>query len=389
MIGQRKKKHPFRVEATTNARGYRIEYVDPKGERRQAYRPTSDEANALLAQAISEYGKPLDQPIGTTLSQFYPHWLAQVQDDLKPRTLESYESTWRLHIEPAFGDTPITGIRRGAIKDFLRRKLRDHARNSVRIMHATLRVILSGAIDAEIIQANPAAGLGKSSKKGNAVTLIDKPKVRQQRIKAFTREERDTFLATAREIQPCLAPLWEVAVLAGLRPGESYALREEDVDFKTKTLRVERTLSDDGASIGTCKTEGIGTVDLSARAVQVLRAHLIERKVQKLARGWEEMPEALFPSEAGTYLNPSDVRRAFRRVVRTATLPSVSPHGLRHTYASVALSEGVDMYYVSRMLRHASIKLTVDTYGNHLPASRPGALDGLDPVGTAMDGGAR
>jgi integrase len=65
-------------------------------------------------------------------------------------------------------------------------------------------------------------------------------------------------------------------------------------------------------------------------------------------------------------------------VVKTAKLPHFTPHSLRHTFASLLLTAGTDVYYVSRMLGHASIQETVDTYGRWLPANRRGALDVLD-----------
>jgi len=61
-------------------------------------------------------------------------------------------------------------------------------------------------------------------------------------------------------------------------------------------------------------------------------------------------------------------------------LPHYRPHGLRHTYASIALQESKDVYYICRMLGHASIQETVDTYARWLPANRSGALDSLDPA---------
>jgi len=125
------------------------------------------------------------------------------------------------------------------------------------------------------------------------------------------------------------------------------------------------------------------TVDLSAEACTVLRAHLIRRKAEKLRRKWREMPEPLFCTAAGGYPDPSNIRRAFAAVLKDAALPAyMSPHGLRHTYASLALVAGLDVYYVSRMLGHADIGLTVATYGSWLNPSRPGALDALDRAAT-------
>jgi integrase len=88
------------------------------------------------------------------------------------------------------------------------------------------------------------------------------------------------------------------------------------------------------------------------------------------------------------------VRAAFRRVCAAAQLvctsigadgtsrtsPRFTPHGLRHTYAALHLQHGTDVYYVSRQLGHASIELTVSTYGAWLQPNRRAAVDALDRV---------
>jgi integrase len=73
------------------------------------------------------------------------------------------------------------------------------------------------------------------------------------------------------------------------------------------------------------------------------------------------------------------MERAFGRAVARAGLPAhFTPHALRHTYASLLLSEGADMQYVRQQMGHASIKLTVDLYGSGIRASRPDLLALLD-----------
>ncbi len=107
-------------------------------------------------------------------------------------------------------------------------------------------------------------------------------------------------------------------------------------------------------------------------------AHLVRRRAEKLRRGWPELPRPLFCSTAGTSADPSGVRQAFRKVCTKAKgllrdqagadgqpkpVPPFTPHGLRHTFAALHLQAGTDVYYVSRMLGHADISLTVHTYG--------------------------
>ena len=80
-------------------------------------------------------------------------------------------------------------------------------------------------------------------------------------------------------------------------------------------------------------------------------------------------------------MDPANVRRAMLRVLKVAKLPlHFTPHCLRHTYASIVLSEGVSAVYVQEQLGHATIELTVSTYGRWLKKKAPGALDLLDGI---------
>ena len=99
-----------------------------------------------------------------TLEAYVAHWLPLAETHLKPRTLASYRDTLRLHLLPAFGAMRVRDLQRGKIKVLLAGKLHDHNPNSVRIMHATLRVILNAAVDDELILANPADKLGRTLK---------------------------------------------------------------------------------------------------------------------------------------------------------------------------------------------------------------------------------
>jgi integrase len=73
--------------------------------------------------------------------------------------------------------------------------------------------------------------------------------------------------------------------------------------------------------------------------------------------------------------------KAFKRVLKDAALPGhFSPHCLRHSYASLLLQAGESPAYVQRQLGHASIQLTVDTYGRWLPLGNKPAVDALDAV---------
>src|SRR5262249_46367656 len=147
------------------------------------------------------------------------------------------------------------------------------------------------------------------------------------------------FLTTAAQVRPWWAPMWGLDVRTGLRPGELYALEEGDFDLDARTVRVERALSDDGKRIeSTPKGNRARKVDLSTEAVAMVRKHMVDRKAYKLRFGWPEMPAPFFCTKAGNYALPCNVRRDFEAVLAAAGLAAFTPHGLRHTFASLYLT---------------------------------------------------
>jgi integrase len=373
-IGKRKKRGRLR---------WTVDYEDSAGQRVQKLFPTREAAEEYAAKAtlrsLTKTASTL--PRETTYREFSKRVIDERKAVIKTRTVKSYTETNERYLLPEFGAAAVRDLTRTAVKSFLTAQRKQRSRDTVRIMYALLHLVLAEAVEVELIPANPIAGLARK------LRLNERKAKRQEdvRTKAMTRSQRDLFLETAARVRPWWVPMWTIQVLTGLRPGEIYALEERDIDLGGRTLRVARTLAvdDDNESgdttyVGTPKGGRARTVDLSTEAVAVLEAHLENRKPEKLRRGWREMPKPLFCTPRGTYVDHSNIHRAFAAVLKEAKLPHFTPHGLRHTFASLLLQAGIDVYYVSRMLGHMDISLTVATYGSWLNPSRPGTLDVLD-----------
>jgi integrase len=94
------------------------------------------------------------------------------------------------------------------------------------------------------------------------------------------------------------------------------------------------------------------------------------------AEGWN--PTGLvFCSENGTPISPSNLNRQFDALLRKANLPDIRFHDLRHTYATLSIAAGVDLYTLSRRMGHNSIMVTADKYG-HLYQGHTQDVDSLD-----------
>src|SRR5205085_571583 len=143
----------------------------------------ADDICAEKQRESRQASRPVVDP-DITLEKYADRWLALMKATVKRRTLESYTQTIDLHIRPALGDIKIRQLPKGRIKSLLADKLNGGlSRNSVRIIHATLRALLNSAVDDSIIVANPAARLGRQ------LRLAATPSARQEEIKALSRPQ--------------------------------------------------------------------------------------------------------------------------------------------------------------------------------------------------------
>ena len=119
------------------------------------------------------------------------------------------------------------------------------------------------------------------------------------------------------------------------------------------------------------------TVDLGATTCALLQRLRITAAQEDLRRAAE--CAWIFPAADREPMPHVTPQQAFARIMKAAGLPGrFSCHSLRHTYASLLLADGVSPAYVQEQLGHASIELTVGTYGRWLRKKAPGAVDRLD-----------
>ncbi len=115
---------------------------------------------------------------------------------------------------------------------------------------------------------------------------------------------------------------------------------------------------------------------MSDQLVEVMRRLHVQRKEDALRNGGE-MIETIFHRN-GQYMEQNYIRWVFKRLLSKAGLREIRVHDIRHTTASLLLSDGVSPVYVKEQLGHTSIQMTVDIYGQLIPNSNRKAINGLD-----------
>ena len=167
-------------------------------------------------------------------------------------------------------------------------------------------------------------------------------------------EQLQAFLKEAKETG--VYEMYYIELATGLRRGELLGLIWTDIDWKNGIIKVRRSIARVNGEIveSPLKTKNsYRTVSISPQAIEVLK----EQKAKT-------NDTYVFPSSNGGPISPDSVNNMLKRVLARAGIPKGRFHDLRHTFATIALQNGVDIKTVSGMLGHFSAGFTLDTYAH-------------------------
>jgi integrase len=382
MIGMTKKRGNnegsiYRRKNGTWAAQYTVWTAEGR-KRRSVSGKTRAEVSRKLTEALSDRDGGLLYDAGKlTIGEYLNRWLSDsVKGTVKETTYANYAYVTHKHISPALGHVKLKTLTPAHVRGFYGEKARTNlSAATVKKMHVVLRKALSQAVSDGLIPRN-------------AADSVKPPRVSApgEEIKPLNQEECTAFLEASRGEK--LEALYVLAVHCGLREGELLALRWDDVQFEADkpALLVRRTLTRGengrGWVVGTSTKSGKGRrVRLTRQAASVLKDHRkrqLEERL-RLAGLWKDRG-LIFPNEVGSLLNPSNLRnRSFKRIKAHAGVrKDLRFHDLRHTCATLLLSEGVNVKVVSELLGHASITITLNTYSHVLPDMQDSAADAME-----------
>ncbi|HEX7093303.1 MAG TPA: site-specific integrase, partial [Nitrospiraceae bacterium] len=198
----------------------------------------------------------------------------------------------------------------------------------------------------------------------------------------LTRSQLEVFDHTMNVLQhdelldPRYLMLFVLMVKTGMRPGEAIAFQPGDLDVRQHTIRIERAATL-GGLVKSTKTAEVRKVDLSAKLIPKLEGYRAWLELESMAGRWGDTPW-LCPNDQGRLYEERHLRRVFHRILHRANLPSFRVYDLRHTYASLLLSSGVPLLYVSQQLGHTIPTTTLRYYARWIPTGEQRYVDVLD-----------
>jgi integrase len=312
-----------------------------------------------------------------------------IPESFKPSTYNSYCCILDRHLIPELGPYGMTAITAQEINALIAKLLKGDptaekpkapvSKKTVRNVLNLLSEILSKARTEGYLKVSPMADVEKpkieKEKKGRAL--------RPDEIQSILRQCGDDFRL-----------MFLTALLTGIRRGELFGLWWEDVDWNSNVIQVRRALywldgknheKAPGATPWTYVTpkseKSVREIDLSP----ALRKELLELYMRSPKTG------LVFRTSNGTPLRPANItRRSFGTLLRKVEaerakekLPAIGPvrwHDLRHTFGSMKLEQGENIYYVQRQMGHSSIQVTIDIYGHLLETRKPEAAAKTDAL---------
>ncbi|MDQ0576475.1 tyrosine-type recombinase/integrase [Agromyces albus] len=292
-----------------------------------------------------------------TIATLGKEWLLGQEHVLKPSAYRPLESSWRLHVKPKWGHRAIGSVRHSEAQTWVSELSRSMSATSVLRAYGILAGILDTAVKDRRLASNTARGLTLPRKTGKSKVYLTHAQV-QQLADASAYPALVLFLA-----------------YTGLRWGEATGLRVKHLNALRRRVSVEENAVMVGGTIhvGTPKSHTARSVPYPAFLSTSL-AQLCEGKGR----------DSILFGDGATHMRLPHSRdgwftAAVKRVQAVdEDFPRVTPHDLRHTAASLAISAGANVKAVQRMLGHASAAMTLDVYGDLFD-------DDLDAVAKALN----
>jgi integrase len=348
---------------TANGKRYRVRYRTPDHRQTDKRGFATKKAAEAFAASVEvsklrgEYVAPRHARV--TLGELGPAWLDRQRGHLKPSGYTVMETTWRLRVKPHWGDIALADIRPTAVQQWISDLGRGSAdvtplgASAVKRAHYVLSRILSDAMRDNLIARNPAAG-------------VKLPRTSRKRPVYLTHQQVAALAAASGEYEGLVLML----SYCGLRWGEVVGLRVRDLDMLRKRAAISENAVQSGKQIyvGTTKGHKQRTVPLPGFLLPYLA-----RECEGKGRD-----ELLWCGDDGGHLRrPHPTSGWFAKAVIESGIPRATPHDLRHTAASLAVSAGANVKAVQKMLGHASAAMTLDVYADLFD-------DDLEAVATAL-----
>lgn len=334
---------------------------------------TQAEVKEKLRKAIEDSQKLDYAKVGKyTVGQWMDEWFeAYAIVKVRPSSHQTYKGYIDNHIKPNIGNIPIEKLTSLQLQKLYKKLLTEGrvpriesekqpkglSAKTVRNINQVISSAMSMAVKHKLILSNPTEG-------------CELPKIEHKEMKTISAGQLGAFLREAKESG--VYEMYYLDLATGLRRGELLGLKWEDIDLENGIIHVRRQVARVNGEVR----------EMPLKTKNSYRSISISQDAVALLKGMKakQVCDYVFPSASGGPISPDSVNNMLHRVLQRAGLPSIRFHDLRHTFATLALQNGVDIKTVSGMLGHFSAGFTLDTYAHITTAAQKEAANTMGNI---------
>ena len=373
---------------------YSARYVSKSGKRIEKYFNTLPEARNWLADAKYEDSHNNTEITSTvTVDTWFNYWYDNLIVDLSPNTRRNYKERYTINIKPSIGTMCISDVKPMHCKLILNKMIDTYAGSTIKQTFIAMGTMFRAAVMNDVISKHPMDGV-----------RYTKPVKAASDHRVLTVDEQKIFLEVAKSSHNYYQ--YAFILETGLRTGELIGLTWDAIDWDNHTLTVNKTLEFRHKQkfwrAGPPKTQtSYRTIPLTTHAYNILLKLKEKRKTQKLSKELEQvltftdrktgqtsslvMSDLVFINfRTGMPAKNSSYDTHLYKLCDTAGIPPFSMHTLRHTYATRAIESGMQPKILQKLLGHASITTTMDTYVHVTDDSMTKAIQQFEATNTAV-----
>lgn len=293
----------------------------------------------------------------------YELWLEQYRGTVKESTLQKTMELFKNHILPAFGTMKIEKITAAYCYKKVNEWVKYHSKYNV--MKNYTSAVFKFAVRLDMMKTNPMDKITMPRRLAEVGQNDD--------LKYYNKEELQQFFSCCKEDSAqsnnlLWITLFRLLAFSGMRKGEALALTWTDLDFKSETVSINKTLSrglENRLIIQTPKTASSKrTVVLDAITLSMLKTWRKRQAMDFLKLGYNTLNEEqlIFPNTKNELMIPTKPDQKLDRIIKKNGLARITVHGFRHTHCSLLFEAGASIKEVQDRLGHADIQTTMNIY---------------------------
>lgn len=301
-------------------------------------------------------------PSQYTIKRYLEEWLENKKPVLKASSHHDYSKTIKNIIIPRFGTMLLHALSRNDVRQWI--TTIECSNKRISNILSPLRAALQDAQHDDLIQTNPLYNWTyKRNEAPNKTSHID----------PFTREEQQAIInsATGSIRNQIVTFFW-----TGMRTSELIALEWPDIDWKRKKINVNKAITNAGRINETTKTKsGKREIDM----LPPVEKALIDQKIHTLLQGGKVF---LNPATCTQWTGDQQIRKGYWiPLLKAAGVRYRNPYQTRHTYASMMLSAGENLAWVSNQMGHGDVLITARTYARWIKTDQQQGNKALEMFG--------